>query len=65
MERLSFKMQAGEVHPYAKTKAEPFTIRNKGLSLLEPVDVSDDLVGWGWGALKLPRVLSSDEVLGI
>lgn len=47
-----------------RQKREPFTIRNKGQSLLEPVDISDDLV-WGGGRFKLPRVLSSDEVLGI
>lgn len=43
MERFSFKMQAGEVHPYAKTKAELFTIGNEGLSLLEPTDLPGDL----------------------
>lgn len=36
-------MQAGEVHPYAKTKAELFTIGSKGWSLLEPADIPGDL----------------------
>ena len=36
-----------------RQKREPFTIRNKGLSLLEPVDISDDLV-WEVGGSSFP-----------
>ena len=37
--KASFKMQAAEFLPCAKTKAELFTIRNKGAGLLEPARI--------------------------
>ena len=57
---FSFTMQAGEAHPYAKTRAKLSTVRNEGEGLCEPAETTGDL-GVLWDLPESSPMITSSE----